>query len=368
LYDSGWDALYTCGGGELCVWDESVPIPVKLASVRFARVADLGEAGLDQAVLPDAGKHDTLPALVPYRMFPNKERSATALFVRSKLVDSDGEKPAGLEMLTVIDLRAMAVVHSEVCHPDRMTPLDDGEVARVLTLVGISADGSLAAFSHDDQWSGDGLLELWDIEEPASFTKHFIATLASGEAGLRGDGNALVYWSGSHKQGDDWLDDFKEYLIDWKYRMPADPDWEMQEPLFVIRRRVEREKQEKSRRRAEEERRREEKRLEEERHREEERRQEEERCQEEERRLERERKKTLEYEHLQREYDEVNEQVASGRRQRAEKQREFDGLGFFKGKEKRRLMAEIAEIDDRIASAEARRVELMLQIRNLDSQ
>jgi len=84
--------------------------------------------------------------------------------------------------------------------------------------------------------------------------------------------------------------------------------------------------------------------------------------------LEQERKRKLECERLQREYNEANEQIASGRRQIAEKQRELDGLGFFKGKEKKRLMAEIAEIEDRNASAEMRRVELMLQIQDLDSQ
>ena len=259
----------------------------------------------------------------------------------------------------------MTVVHGEACHPDRMTLLDNGNIARVLTLVGLDASGCMAAFSHDDRWSGDGLLELWDVEEPGSFTKHLVATLASGEVGLRGDGNAIVYWSGSHRDGGVWLDDYTEHLLDWRYRLPVIPDGKALEPVFMKNMRDERKKLKDMKRREEEACRKEE---EARRQEEEARRQEEEALQrEEEQRLEQEREEKLEQERLQRELDEVTDQVMSARRQLAEKKRELESLGFFKGKEKKRLMAEIAQIEESSAPAEARRVELMLQIGNLQS-
>lgn len=356
LYDQGSKIMYTCGSGEFCAWDASMETLEKMASVRFGRDIGSDEASFTDLPLFDPEKPDALWALAPYRMFLNKERNAMVAFVRSKILNPCSvEGAGGLEMMTVIDLRTMDVVHNEACHPDHWVFFEGtGETARVLTLVGINADGSLIAFSHDEQWTGDGELELWDVEEPRSFTKFLIPVAASSQVGLRGDGNALTCWSGSHKSGDEWFDDFEEHLLDWKFRLPDDPNWDPQKQKLIWDKRAKREKEKK---RLEEQRRKEEqRRLEQERREEERRRQEEEqRRQEEERRREEELVQEqfdvqrLEVDQAFQALNEIREQYESMQSKIDEKKSELNNLGFFKGKEKRRLMAEIDQLEGLMA-------------------
>ena len=293
--------------------------------------------------------------------------------MRSKILNPcSSEGVDGLEMMTVIDLRTMHVIHSEACHPDHWVAFDGGgEVAKVLTLVGIDADGGLVAFSHDGKWAGDGELELWDVAEPRSFAKFLAPMAAASQVGLRGDGNALTCWSGSHKSGDEWYDDYKEYLLDWRYRVPDDPNWNPKEQKLIWDKRAKRDREKKrleEQRRKEEQRWLEEERQQEEWHRQEEvRRREEEgfRCREEELQLEEKRKVECERERILQEIDDVQEQIDAGYRQLGEKQREYDDLGFFKGKEKKRLKAEIAELDKIGAQLNAKIWELRKQLKDL---
>ena len=254
-YDSGRKLLYTCASGELCAWDVSGSEPRKAGSVRFGQtVTEDWDERLVDGLLPfDPANKDQLWMLDPYRIILNRPHDATAILLRSKVVNVYGhDRKRDLEMMTVIDLRTMTVVHGEPCHPNTWVLFEDGKwVAKSLGLVGLSHDGTLIAIDHDQYGSGTAQLELWDVQEPGTFTKHIAQTFESC-MGLRGDGGALLCGDRTVLEGDVETHFFKEQLLDWRYRLPNDQELREQR-AGALRRRFEREAEERERRRAERE-------------------------------------------------------------------------------------------------------------------
>lgn len=254
-YDRGQKVLYTCANGELVAWDVSAVEPRKTGSVRFGRtIAEDWDERLVDGLLPyDPSDQEQLWTLDPYRIILNRRHDATALLLRSKLVNVYGRnRRQDLEMMTVIDLRTMAVVHSEPCHPQTWVLFEDGQqVARSLGLVGLSDDGTLMAIDHDEYGAGTAQLELWDVAEPGTFVKHIAQTFETCD-GLRGDGGALLCGDRTSLEGDVETHYFKEQLLDWRYRLPRDPALREQK-LAALREHIEREAQAKEQARAERE-------------------------------------------------------------------------------------------------------------------
>lgn len=254
-YDSGRKLLYTCASGELCAWDVSGPEPRKAGSVRFGQTVteDWDERLVDGLLPYDPASKDRLWTLEPYRIILNRPHDATVILLRSKVINTYGhDRKQDLEMMTVIDLRTMTVVHSEPCHPSTWVLFEDGKwVAKSLGLVGLSHDGTLMAVDHDQYGSGTAELELWDVEEPGTFVKHLAQTFESC-MGLRGDGGALLCDDRTLLEGDVETRFFKEQLLDWRYRLPNDPELQEQR-AGALRRRLEQEAEEKERRRVERE-------------------------------------------------------------------------------------------------------------------
>lgn len=226
-YDRVREVLYTCASGELCAWDVSGLEPQKIASVRFGRnvTDDWDERLLDGLPPYDPSRLDTLWTLDPYRIILNRQQGATALLLRSKILNAYGDNgKRDLEMMTVIDLRTMTVVHSEPCHPYSWVLFEEGKwVARSLGLVGLSNDGTLMAIDHDEYGAGTAQLELWDLGEPGTFVKHVAQTFESC-SGLRGDGGALLCADRTAVGGGVQTTYFTEQLLDWRYRLPNDSE------------------------------------------------------------------------------------------------------------------------------------------------
>ena len=399
-YDRGRKQLYTCADGEFCVWSVGASMPTLAGAVRFGR-AGADDAGDHAAPFEpfDPSRTDALWSLVPYRIVLNRQENATAALLRSRVLNPYGpDGMTDLEMVTVIDLRTMAVTHAEPSHPLTWVLFEGGRhVARSLKLVGLSDDGCLIAINHDAYGSGTAELELWDIEEPGTFTKHLAQTFDS-VVGLRGDGGALLcsdrtVWADGLKTFH-----YKEQLLDWAYRLPANADLREQKRERARQERAQRgsaehkdrpmwtKEQEEERERARQERAEHTRKL---RERLERRRAEKEGGQRaqpaqgqpsnratQESQAERERKAALA--ELQRKAREAREraereraeqkrreQEARAEKERqidalrrsideasaliSEKQRELDALGFFKGREKKRLRSEIDELGQRLA-------------------
>ncbi|MDO5708543.1 MAG: serine/threonine-protein kinase [Coriobacteriales bacterium] len=254
-YDSGRKLLYTCASGELCVWDVSGLEPRKTCSVRFGQTVteDWDERLVDGLLPYDPSRRDTLWTLDPYRIILNRQQDATAILLRSKVINVYGhDRKQDLEMMTVIDLRTMAVVHSEPCHANTWVLFDGGAyVAKSLGLVGLSNDGTLMAIDHDEYGTGTAQLELWDVAEPGTFVKHIAQTFEPCK-GLRGDGGALLCGDRTLHEGDVETHFFTEQLLDWRYRLPNDSELREQK-LGVLQHRLQQEAEEIERRRAERE-------------------------------------------------------------------------------------------------------------------
>ena len=241
-YDSGKKLLYTCGNGEMVAWDAREMGEGKrglLWSLRFGQElpefppftrSAIDDFAREQAPF-DPDEHGKLWALKPEAIFLNRACDADIAFVRSKLLHPYGpDGQIDLRLLSVIDLRSRCVVHAEPCHDEHWVSFESSRVvARVLTLVGLSDDGYLAAFSHDEAFAGDGQVELWDMEQPGTFAKHLASPQHVSVAGLRGDGGALLFWGGFRKQGGASVDTFEEELLDWRYRLPEDASWKEQQ-------------------------------------------------------------------------------------------------------------------------------------------
>ena len=239
-YDRGTLAVYTCAEGRFTAW---------VGGRKLWSVCIGAETSGQSGPLPefDPSDTDTRWALEPYRIFLNRERDATVALVRSRLLNpfreqrQDGtmSRVTDLHMLTLVDLRTYTVLHSEAFQPDRRVRYGESQEIAALTLLGMSADGSLLLINRNAGIGWTPEIDLWDMEEPGAFSVYQIHDPGPGarphQLGLRGDGNAFLTYDQEdegQKMDEPRYQNFQEYLLDWKYRLPADAAWKEQEQAW----------------------------------------------------------------------------------------------------------------------------------------
>ena len=236
-YDRGTLAVYTCAEGRFTAW---------VGGRKLWSVCIGAEASGQPDSLPEFDPSDTTArwVLKPYRIFLNRERDATVALIRSKLLnpfrerrlDGTVSRVTDLHMLILVDLRTYTVLHSEAFQPDRRVRYGESREIAALTLEGMSADGSLFLINRNAGFDWAPEIDLWDVEEPGTFLMYQIHDPGPGarphQLGLRGDGNAFLDYDQEdegQKMDEPRYQNFQEFLLDWKYRLPADAAWKEQE-------------------------------------------------------------------------------------------------------------------------------------------